>query len=86
MLDKTLINYVNEIGNYRLKSDINSSNTQIYYLYGTNLNEIFSKKTSKYIKKYYPSVKLICFKGKNHCENLLIHSEIMIEYLNKILY
>ena len=83
--DKTIINYVNEIGNYKLLKNISIQDTHIFYYYGTKLNELLAMKSAKYIKKYYPNTNLICFKGKGHCENSILYPNIMINELNKVL-
>ena len=43
-----------------------------------------SLKSAKYVKKYYPTTIVKCFKGKFHCENSLFNPEIMIAELDKI--
>lgn len=83
--DTTIINYIKEIGNYKLPKKINTPNTEIYYYHGTTINELLARKTAKYIKKNYTNSKIICFKGKGHCEDSLMNPNIMINELNKIL-
>jgi len=83
--DKTIINYVNEIGNYKMLKNINIKTTQIFYIYGTKLNELLAVKSAQYLKKYYPNTNFICFKGKGHCENSIMYPNIMINELNRIL-
>ena len=85
MSDEAIINYLKEIGKYKLPNNIDTLNTNVYYYYGTKINEILAKKTAKYIKKYYPNSNIICFKGKGHCENSLLNPKEMIKELEKIL-
>ena len=85
MSDATIKNYVQEIGDYKLPNDIDTPNTKIYYYHGTKINELLAKKTAKYISKHYPNSKVICLKGKGHCEDSLLKPKIMIKELNKIL-
>lgn len=85
MSDTTIINYLNEWGNYKLPKDIDKTKTKIYFCHGTKLNEMLAKKTARYLKKYYPNSKIICFKGKAHCEVSLMKPKEMIKELDKIL-
>lgn len=83
--DDSIRNYINEIANFKLSTDIDVSNTQITYFYGTAINEMLAKKTAKYIKKHYPKAKIIRFKSKAHCENSLFDTQLMIQELNKVI-
>lgn len=86
MSDITIKNYLNEWANYKLPKDIDKTKTKVYYYHGTKLNEILAKKTARYLKKYYPiNSKIICFKGKSHCEVSLMRPKEMIKELDKIL-
>lgn len=85
MSDDTIVNYINDIGNFKLLKNTDAKNTKIYYYYGTKSNEMFAKKTAKYIKKHYHNSNAICFKGKGHCENSLLNPNEMIKELEKIL-
>ena len=42
--NKTIINCVQEVGKFNLPSDINTPNTEIYYFYGSKINEILFRK------------------------------------------
>ena len=46
---------------------------------------MLAKKSAKYIKKYYPTASIICFKGNGHCEHSLFNEKEMINELNKVL-
>jgi len=85
MSDETIINYLKAVRKYKLPNNINTPNTNVYYYYGTKINEMLAKKTAKYIKKNYPNSNIICFKGKGHCENSLLNPNEMIKKLNKVL-
>lgn len=85
MSDTTIINYLDEVGKYKLPNNIDTPNTEIIYYHGTKINEMLAKKTAKYIKKYYPDSRIICFKGKGHCEDSLLNPKSMIKELNKVL-
>lgn len=85
MSDATIINYINEIGNYRLPKDIDTPDTAVYYYYGSTINELLAKKTAGYISKNYPGSTITCFNGKGHCEDSLMNPEAMIKELNKVL-
>ena len=66
--DQTIINCIDGITNFILPKNINLDNTDLYYYHGTKIDETLSKQTAKYIKKWYPKAKVICFKGAGHCE------------------
>ena len=83
--DETIINYLKAVGKYKLPNNIDTIDTNVYYYYGTKINEMLAKKTAKYIKKNYPNSNIICFKGKGHCENSLLNPNEMIKELDKIL-
>lgn len=83
--DTTIINYIGQIGRYKLPSNINTPNTEIYYYYGTKINELLAKKTAKYIRTNYPTSKVKCFEGKGHCEDSLLNPSVMIGELDKVL-
>ena len=70
---------------HKLPNDIDILDTNVYYYYGTKINEMLAKKTAKYIKKNYPNSNIICFNGKRHCENSLLNPKEMIKELDKIL-
>ena len=71
MSDTTIINYISEIANFRLKDDVDTPNTKIYFYYGTAVNELLAKKSAQVIAKNYSGSVIKCFKGKGHCENAL---------------
>ena len=85
--DKTIINCVQEVGKFNLPSDINTPNTEIYYFYGSKINEILFRKVAHYLKKNYQNTTTttICLKGKGHCEDALINPEEHIKTLYKVL-
>lgn len=85
MSDITITNYIREIGNFRLRCDINTPNTKIYYYYGTAVNEMLAKKSAKFIAKNYIGSEIKCFKGKGHCENTLFYPNLMMKELDQVL-
>lgn len=84
MSDATVGNSIDGIGDFKLKQNINTPNTVVYFFHGTAPNEMLAKKSAKYVKKYYPTTVVKCFKGKFHCENALFYPEIMIAELDKV--
>lgn len=83
--DTIITNYIRQIGSYKLPSDIDTPNTEVYYYYGTKTNELLAKKTAEYIRKNYPSSKIKCFQGKGHCEDSILNPSVMIAELDTIL-
>ena len=83
MSNETIIKYLDEVSKYKLRSGV-SSYSQIYYYHGSSFSEYYAKKSAKFIKKNYSNSKVICL-AKNHCEISLLHPDIMIKELNKIL-
>ncbi len=86
MSDTTIENCLSCIADFKLKKDIETPDTKIYYFHGTAMNEMFAKKSAKCVKKYYPTTVVKCFKGKAHCENSLFNPEYMITELDKALF
>lgn len=70
----TLVKQEYAVGQFKLPSDIDTPNTQIFYFYGGKINEFVFRKVAKYIKKNYKNSTIICLKGKGHCEDALLHS------------
>ena len=85
MTDNTIINAINAIADFKLNTDISTAGTKIHFFHGTAPNEMLAKKSAKFLKKHYPDTEVKCFVGKAHCENSLIHPEIMIDELDRIL-
>ena len=85
MSDTTITNYINDIASFRLQDDIDTPNTKIYFYYGTTVNEMLAKKSAEFIAKKYDNSIIKCFKGKGHCENALLHPDLMIKELNNVL-
>lgn len=73
------------IADFKLRNDIDTPNTRVYFFHGTAPNEMLAKKSAKYVQKHYPTTVVKCFKGKFHCENALFNPEFMIDELDKIL-
>ena len=84
MSDVTVGNSIDDIADFKLSQSINTPDTVVYFFHGTAFNEMLAKKSAKYVKKYYPTTIIKCFKGKFHCENALFNPEIMITELDKI--
>lgn len=80
---KSIKNYLNAVGQFKLPADIDTSNTQIVYFYGGKINEFVFRNVAKYIKKNYKNAVTICLKGKGHCEDALLHSNEWIKQLDK---
>ena len=85
MSDETVANSIGSIAEFKLKSDIATPNTMVYFFHGTAPNEMLAKKSAKYVRKHYPTTVIRCFTGKFHCENALFRPEIMIAELDRIL-
>lgn len=85
MSDSTIRNYIRDIGRFRLRSDMDTPNTKIYYYHGTAINELFAKKSAKFIAKHYKGSVITVFQGKGHCENALLHPDAMLQALDQIL-
>lgn len=84
MSDVTVRNSIDSIADFKLKQDIGTPNTVVYFFHGTASNEMLAKKSAKYVRKHYPTTVVKCFKGKFHCENALFYPEIVIAELDMI--
>ena len=85
MSDETIKNCIGDISSFHVTGDINTSDTEIYFYYGTAMNEMLAKKSAKYLAKHYSNVKVKCFKGRGHCELALLYPDMMIEELEEVL-
>lgn len=83
--DTTIINYMKAIGQYKLPDNIDTPNTEIYYLYGGKINEILFRKVARFIEKNYSKAITMCLNGKGHCEDALLKPQEHIKFLDKIL-
>lgn len=83
--DVTIRNYINEVGRFKLPEDINTPATEVYYYYGSTMNEFIFRKVAEYLKKNYINAHIVCLKGKGHCEDALLNPMKHIKELNKIL-
>lgn len=84
MSNETIVNSINDIAKFHITNG-NNQNTKIYYFYGSTINELLAKKSAKFLKKYYSNTIIKCFKGKGHCEMVLLEPDKMLEELNKII-
>lgn len=85
MSDETIIRYIQEVGKYSLPNNIDTPNTEIYYSYGSKINEIVFRSVAKYIRKYYSNSHITCNKNKGHCEDAILQPEEKVKELIKIL-
>ncbi len=83
--DKTIINYIQEIGRYKLSNNIDTPNTEIFYLYGGKINEILFRKVARFFRENYPNAITMCLSGKGHCENALLKPQEHIKLIDEIL-
>lgn len=83
--DTTIINYIKEIGKHKLPNDIETPEVEIYYLYGSKINEILFRKVAKFLERNYSNVSTICLEGKGHCEDALLNSTQHMKLLDEIL-
>lgn len=49
------------------------------------MTEFILRGVAKYIKKNYQNAKIICLKGKGHCEDALLNTEKHIKVICKII-
>lgn len=85
MSDKTIMNYIKEVGKFHLPHNIDTPSTHITYFYGSKINEILFRKVEKFIKKNYQNSTVICLNGKGHCEDALLQPHKMMKMLDEIL-
>lgn len=85
MSDETIQNSINGIAAYHFPAQAAQSGTAIHYFHGTAVNEMLARKTAKFIRSRYPEAKIVCFKGKGHCEYSIHQPDVMMGNLDKIL-
>ena len=71
MSDQTIRNLVASLGKNELASPSDQSGEEILYLYGTESNELFSKKTAKQLKRNYPNAVIIKLDGYGHTQKMI---------------
>ena len=81
--DETIRNCVVSVGQFQLPKSMKNDHIDILYYHGTELNEIVSKKSAKYLKHYYPKTAIISQSGFSHCELSLHHPDQYIETVEK---
>lgn len=83
--DRSIENYLSEIGKYKFPSDIDTPETKVFYYYGSKASEVLFRRTAKAIKKHYPDAETICFAGKGHCTDALFDTAVRIAELDRVL-
>lgn len=84
MSDASIENMVNSVfAGGELKAPANKS--RILFIHGTKANEILSKKSARFMKKYYPETRIVCFNGCAHCYMMIYYPEQWIECVEKFL-
>ena len=68
-----------------LSKGLSTDSMRILYLYGTGSSEMLSKKSVKFLKKYYPQVRLLCSKGTGHAELFCYHPQEWITAVDAFL-
>ena len=68
-----------------LSKGLPTDGMRILYLYGTGSSEMLSRKSVKFLKKYYPQVRLLCSKGMGHAELLCYHPQEWITAVDAFL-
>ena len=58
---------------------------EILYIHGTKMNESWSKKSARQLKKYYPKADIICCKGHAHCYKAIYEPKKWIELVENFL-
>lgn len=84
MSDTSMRNIVHGAGTSALYTII-KNDSRILYMHGTKMNEMYSKKAAKLIKKAYPEAAVICYKGKAHCECAIYEPSKWCEDVSKFL-
>ena len=68
MSDTTIENMLHSVCSGDFSPANNPNITRILYLHGTQGNEVYSRKTAKRMKKYYPELIIKCFDGYKRAE------------------
>ena len=67
MEDSTIINIIRSVSQSRLDRNIHAETTNVLYSYGTEDQDIASKRSAFQLVTYYPYTLLVCFKGCGQC-------------------
>lgn len=81
MSDNSIANLVHSANTGNLCEDVNN-HSRILFLHGTKGNEVLSKKSAVLMKKIYPEIEVICFKGATHCYKAIYEPEKWIEVVD----
>lgn len=84
MSDTSIANMVHAANIGNLCKDVENK-SRILFLHGTRGNEILSKKSAALMKKSYPDMEVICFKGDAHCYKAIYQPEKWIDVVNGFL-
>lgn len=85
MSDETITRYLKEVGAYNLPKNIDTKETEVYYLYGGKISEIIFKKVGKYIGRNYKNSHIKCIPGKGHCEDAILNPKEKAQELMELL-
>lgn len=84
MSDETIENCVKSVANFRLCANC-CPDIQLAYIYGTKANEYYSKKSAKFLRKFYPMAEVICLEGYSHTELFLFFPQEHIRLINEFI-
>ena len=80
-MDETSIqNMIQSVGSESVMNG-GSKDTQIHYYYGTEINEVYSAKSARKVKKLYPEAKIKRFRGYSHGELTLYHQKELCDMI-----
>lgn len=68
MSDTTVRNMLHSVCAGEFTPTENTFKTRILYMHGTKGNEVYSQKSARKMKKYYPEIEIKCFDGYKHAE------------------
>lgn len=91
MSDSSVKNMIASVCDTQIDISLNSANTSILFLYGTEGNEVYSKRSAEEMQWLYSeSFEAVCFEGYKHTELAVYNSnkwcEVVDEFLNEETY
>lgn len=82
--DRSVENIVNSVfAGGKINGIDNQS--RVLFIHGTKANEVLSKYSAKLMKRCYPDVEVVCFRGDAHCYKAIYQPEKWIEVVKDFL-
>lgn len=83
--DRTLERYLDAIGSFRYRKNLPAEDMEVYYYHGAKLREYPFRNAAERLLEVCPGAKIVCLKGKGHCEDILFSPGNWVREMDRIL-